>query len=68
MTSYRFFRRTMPDGGKALLGTATKRSDGWRFVPNTSGRKPSRKAHPTMEKCLPKWVGYPDRCESEAVS
>jgi len=69
MTNYRFIRRLAGNGGRDTyhLGTAVHTEQGWRFIPNVSGRKSSRKFHPTMEKCLPRWVGYPDRCESMAV-
>jgi hypothetical protein len=62
---YDFLKR-FPDGSSALLGTAVRRADGWWFIPHVFGRKPSRVAHPTLEKCLPRWLGYPDRCESVA--
>jgi hypothetical protein len=67
MTSYRFLKR-FPDGTSFKLGVAVNGPEGWRFLPNVSGHKISRKSHPTMEKCLPRWLGYPDRCESEVVS
>jgi hypothetical protein len=50
-----------------LLGTVRWMVNGYRFFPNTSSRKPSRKSHPTFESCLPRWVGYPDRCETRAL-
>ena len=62
--TYRFTRR-LADGSTFVLGHAVRNEAGWRFLPNVSGRSPSRKAHKTMEKCLPRWVGYPDHCESE---
>ncbi len=37
---------------------------GWKFHPRVSGREPSRKFHATLEACLPRWLGYPDSCES----
>jgi len=54
-------------GQRFLVGTAERRPRGWRFIPNVSGRMSSRKFHPSLEKCLPRWVGYPDRCESEVL-
>jgi hypothetical protein len=60
------FERRLADGSAGVLGHAVKGSDGWRFLPATQHR-PSRKAHPTLEACLPRWVGYPHRCESRAV-
>ena len=71
MTSYRFFR-TLADGSHYTLSTAVSydadalgSQAGWRFFPNVGNRRPSRKRHATMEKCLPRWLGYPDRCQSE---
>lgn len=66
MNSYRFTRR-LNDGATFILGHAVETSNGWRFLPNVSGRHPSRKAHSTMEECLPQWIGYPDHCESVEV-
>ena len=71
--TYRFTRR-LADGSTFILGHAVQYPSalgapgGWRFFPNVSGRAPSRKRHATMEKCLPRWVGYPDHCESVEVS
>lgn len=66
MTNYSFFR-DLPGGERYRLGTAVQYKDGWRFVSNVTSHKSSRKMHATMEKCLPRWVGYPDRCSSEVV-
>lgn len=66
MANYRFNRR-LAGGGTYTLGTAVRYNEGWRFLSNVASHKSSRKYHPTMEACLPKWVGYPDHCESEAV-
>ena len=65
--TYRFTRR-LNDGSVYVLGHAVQNDAGWRFLPNVASRKPSRKAHKTMERCLPRWVGYPDHCQSEEVS
>lgn len=65
--SYAVERRTADMATVSRLGTVSKGCDGYRFIPNVSGRKPSRKAHPTMEACLPRWVGYPDRCETRVL-
>ena len=47
------------------LGEAVfKLKEGWKFYPCVSGRAPSRKFHATLEACLPRWLGYPDACES----
>lgn len=67
MTNYRFLRR-LQDGSTYRLGTAVQYQDGsWRFISNVTSHKSSRKYHPTMKRCIPRWVGYPDRCESEAI-
>jgi hypothetical protein len=65
-TAFRFFRR-LNDDSTYKLGTAVQYPQGWRFLSNVSSHKGSRKFHSTMEKCVPRWVGYPDRCESEVV-
>jgi hypothetical protein len=67
MQSYRFFRK-LADGKKYRLGTAVHYDYGWKFISNVSSHKSSRKFHETMERCVPRWVGYPNHCESEEVS
>lgn len=64
--NHRFVRR-LPDGSVYHLGTAVEYADGWRFLSNVASHKNSRKYHATMEKCLPRWVGYPNKCESVVV-
>ncbi len=64
MKSVRFYRH-LHNGVRYLLGTACQNENGWRFISNVASHKNSRKSHPTMEKCIPRWVGYPDGCESE---
>jgi hypothetical protein len=64
MTVLRFVRR-LPSGSTYLLGTAVQNEEGWRFISNVASHKNSRKFHPTLEKCLPRWVGK--NCESEVV-
>jgi hypothetical protein len=66
MTNYSFIRR-LTDGSTYRLGTACHYADGWRFISNVASHKSSRKFHPAMERCLPRWLGYPDSCESVAV-
>jgi hypothetical protein len=61
------FNRRLADGQLFKLGVAVQKSDGWVFIPHVAGRKPSRKRYPTMEICLPRWIGYPNSCESEAA-
>jgi hypothetical protein len=64
MESVRFFRR-LPDGSRYRLGTAVRYLDRWRFLSNVASHRSSRKYHSTMKSCVPRWVGYPDYCESE---
>lgn len=66
MTYYKFMRK-LQDGSVYHLGTAVEFAGGWRFLSNVSSHKSSRKLHATMKKCLPRWVGYPDHCESVAI-
>lgn len=55
-------------GGTVLrLGTVRWVGDGYRFNPNVSGRKPSRKSFGTIADCLPRWVGYPNKCETRRI-
>jgi len=60
-------RRLSGDGHVFRLGTVTRKADGYRFWPAVAHHRPSRKAHPTFEACLPRWVGYPDRCETRGL-
>jgi hypothetical protein len=48
--------------GRCQLGPC-----GWRFFPLTTAHSISRKAWPSWESCIPRWVGYPHRCETEVV-
>ena len=60
-----YFWRTLPDNSPlACLGHASKLEYGWYFFPNVVGRKPSTKARAKWEECVPRWVGYPDKCRS----
>ncbi len=61
------FHRRLADGSRFLLGAAVCKADGWRFIPNVASHKSSRKSWSTWEQCVPRWVGYPDNCESETV-
>jgi len=54
--TYRFTRR-LKDGSTFILGHAVQSEAGWRFIPNVASNSPSRKAHPTMQKCIPRWLG-----------
>jgi len=67
MTMSIIFERRLPDGSVGCLGTAYESPRGWRFVPAVASHKPSRKVHATMERCLPRWLHYPDGCESRSV-
>ena len=60
--------RTLGDGSDGgILGFVSLREDGWRFMPNVSGRSPSRKAHETFDGCIPRWTGHPDRTRSVLI-
>jgi hypothetical protein len=67
MTDFTIVRvsRRLADGGLFRLGSAVKKADGWRFFSNVASHRGSRKFHPTFVACLPRWVGYPNRCETE---
>jgi len=63
MNSVRFYRR-LKDGSRGLIGTARhSEGSGWTFQPNLSSHKPSRRFWPTLEACLPRWVGAAEREE-----
>ena len=62
------FDRKLADGSSYRLGVAVEYPDGWRFISNVTSHKSSRKFHRTMLKCVPRWVGYPDKCESTPVN
>ncbi len=48
-------------GDKGLIiGFCQESHDGWRFFPTTCAHKPSRRAWPTWEKCIPRWVNHPN--------
>ena len=51
-----FTRVQLFDVNDNLLGTALKKDIGWFFQPNNSARKPSRKAHPLVGACIPRWA------------
>jgi hypothetical protein len=71
----KFVRSRSGDWGKAfeekpILGFAHYTcGQGWKFRPNNAAHKPSRKFHPTLEACLPRWMKlyYPDGSESREV-
>jgi hypothetical protein len=66
MQNVQFFR-DIAGGSSYHLGTAVQYKDGWRFISNVASHKGSRKFHPTMLACVPRWVGYPDKCRSVTV-
>jgi len=66
MTSVIHVDRTLADGSSFRLGSAVLGPNGWRFIPNVSGRTISRTPRANWEACLPRWVGYPDRCRTYA--
>ena len=61
------FLRDLPGGSTYKLGAAVQYPDGWRFISNVASHKGSRKFHPTMKACLPRWLGFPDKCRSVAI-
>lgn len=62
------FNRRLADGYTYRLGTAVEYTTGeWKFISNVASHGSSRKRHPTMKACIPRWVGYPDSCESEEI-
>lgn len=65
MVSVSFFR-LLAGKQEYRLGTAVESLHGWRFLSNTSSHGNSRKFHPTLEKCIPHWVGYPNKCVSRS--
>lgn len=58
------FRRFIDDDSIQILGWTKLHRDGWRFLPNVTSRKGSRKGHATWEASLPRWVNYPNGCET----
>ena len=56
--------KVLQSATKFLFGTAVQSEKGWRFIPNVSSRKSSRKFHPTFVKCLPRWTGGLNGTES----
>lgn len=42
--------------GRTLIGTCVESADGWRFLPRTTVRKPSRKAWASATACIPSWA------------
>lgn len=38
------------------IGVIVLYPDGYRFLPRTDARKPSRKGYPTPEACIPCWA------------
>ena len=59
--------RRLPDGQVIRLGTVVKNAQGYRFRPFTTAHQSSRRDHATFEGCLPRWVGYPERCETRLL-
>lgn len=49
------------------LGTVAWKGDGYRFTSNVASHGNSRKSHPTFEACMPRWVRYPDGCETRCL-
>lgn len=40
----------------AVIGRAVYANGGYRFLPNTSAHKPSRKLHNSIVDCIPAWT------------
>ena len=59
------FSRRLSDGSLFRLGTAVRMVGGWKFISGVAAHRNSRKLHPTFGACVPRWVGYPNKCESE---
>jgi hypothetical protein len=59
--------RRLTDGHVIKLGSVRWDGDGYRFTSHVASHGNSRKSHPTFEACLPRWVGYPDHCETRAL-
>lgn len=59
--------RRLADGSVYRLGSVRVTDGGYRFTSNVGSHGNSRKSHPTLKACLPRWVGYPDRCETRAL-
>jgi hypothetical protein len=68
-TKWAVERRRFTDTGSETfrIGTVSWVGDGYRFTSNVASHGNSRKSHPTFEACLPRWVGYPDSCETRAI-
>lgn len=59
--------RNLNDGSRLCIGMVSLFNKGWKFNPYIFGRNRSTKFHETWEKAIPKWVGYPNSCETEVV-
>lgn len=46
------------DANKALIGTCVHYplQNGWKFIPATTSRQPSRKFWPSATACIPRWA------------
>lgn len=71
MRVIRFKQRLMGIGKPdqiIVLGEAVKvEGKGWAFFPDPQWGGAIGGAGATWEACLPKWVQYPNGCESEVV-
>jgi len=71
-TSWAVERRLVTRDGKSSctwrIGSVRKTWEGFRFTSHVASHKSSRKAHPTFEACLPRWTGYPDKCETRRIT
>lgn len=57
-TFYHCQMRPARSGAKlvALVGRVVCSPEGYRYLPNTSAHKPSRKAHPSVLAAIPAWA------------
>ena len=68
MKTYKVIK-TYADGTDGpVVGHARQYAKGWRFIPATPARKPSRKFHTTFDTVIPRWAGGLNGTRSELVS
>lgn len=62
----RFFKDNGPDE-ICRIGTVRYDGEGYRFTSNVASHGNSRKSHPTFDACMPRWVHYPNGCETREL-
>lgn len=62
--------RVSRNGGEYTIGVVHRGyfHHGWRFYPHVAGRARSRKAWPTAEQAVPRWVGVHKLVEATVPS